>query len=208
MPILDIIFPRTCFGCGKEGSYLCEECVAEVGVPKPIYKSYPLGGLITIWKYEGAIRKAIIALKYKFASDIAEELAEEASAVIRKRKLYLPKDPVLVSIPLHTLRANWRGFNQSEEIGKSLASKMGWKFIPDLLTKTKSTASQAELKKEKRLFNLMGAFSLNPRYRKIRISFPIVLFDDVFTTGSTLKEAARALKSCGANKVWGLTLVR
>jgi predicted amidophosphoribosyltransferase len=84
---------------------------------------------------------------------------------------------------------------------------MGWKFIPDLLIKNKSTASQVELKGDDRRQNLHGVFSLNPSY--ILSTIPnILLFDDVFTTGSTLREAAKVLKRAGVEKVWGLTIAR
>jgi competence protein ComFC len=88
-----------------------------------------------------------------------------------------------------------------------VAEKMGWKFIPDLLIKKKSTTSQVELSVGERKQNLSGVFSISPN---ILISqYPnIILFDDVFTTGSTLKEATNVLKRFGVKQVWGMTLAR
>jgi predicted amidophosphoribosyltransferase len=100
-----------------------------------------------------------------------------------------------------------RGFNQSEEIGKLVAREMGWGFVPDLLVKNKSTASQVELSVKERKENLQGVFSLSPNI-SISECPSIVLFDDVFTTGSTLKEAAKVLRHAGVEKVWGMTIAR
>ena len=84
---------------------------------------------------------------------------------------------------------------------------MGWKFIPDLLIKNRSTTSQVELSVKERKQNLKGVFSLNPSY-VLSPNSSILVFDDVFTTGSTLKEAAKVLKHAGIKKVWGMTIAR
>ena len=76
-----------------------------------------------------------------------------------------------------------------------------------LLIKTIPTTSQTELKREERQKNLNGTFAVFPGLSWLRDS-NVVLFDDVWTTGSTLKEAAKVLKQAGAKNVWGLTLSR
>ncbi len=221
---MDFIFPRTCLGCGASGKYLCSQCIQKIKKAPEICSycgSYsfrgathqsckrPLGldGAFSAWNYEGVMRKAILALKYKFASEIAKELAAILANELRKRPLQLTK-AVLVPIPLHRQRKLWRGFNQTEEIGKLVAEKMGWKFEKNLILRQVDTLPQVQLKKEKRKSNVRGAFSLNPTHQSP------VLFDDVWTTGPTLKEAAKVLKTCfrrlekGTGKVWSLTLTR
>lgn len=225
MGILDLIFPKKCFGCAQEGFYICLTCSQKLKNPRPICPvclrpsgaglTHPgcqspqnLDGLTSLWRYEGAARGALLALKYKFASEIALELGQRASERLKKKNIYIPKNPILVPLPLHFLRGNWRGFNQAEEIGKILIKSFGWKFVPDLLLKKVATLPQTELKKEARLKNIKGAFVLNPKYKVLNSKQPILLFDDVWTTGSTLKEAAKALKKEGVREVWGLTLTR
>ncbi len=219
MSLVDLIFPKKCLGCGKANTYLCKECIEKArkeGFFCPYCerfsidgkthfqcrREYGLDGLTSIWRYEGVIRKAILGLKYKFAMEIAKELAE--ASIPQLNRSYF-KGYILVPIPLHWHRANWRGFNQAEEIGKILAKEMGWKFIPDLLIRKKSTTPQTELKGKERRKNTMDAFILN---RKYKTRGKILLFDDVITTGSTMKEAAKVLKKEGAEKVWGLTIAR
>lgn len=200
MDLINLIFPKKCLECARPGKYLCENCVKKV--PPSRWTNQKV---YSVWRYKGVIRKAIIALKYKFATDIARELAN----LCVERLLTISHWPsaVLVPVPLHWHRQNFRGFNQAEEIGKIIAERMNWKFIPDLLIKRKSTAPQANLKGSARRKNLKGVFAVSP---SISVSqYPnIILFDDVFTTGSTLKEVMEVLKRAGARKVLGITLTR
>ncbi len=106
---------------------------------------------------------------------------------------------VLVPVPLHSTRLRDRGFNQAEVLVRQLHIPMR----TDILTRTRSTSPQAEIKeKKKRLENMKNSFAS----RQIRGN--IVLFDDVCTTGATLRNAAEALKRAGANHVWAMTIAR
>lgn len=223
MGILDLIFPKTCLSCRKEGKYICENCLEKVRILKPACpycekasidgfthtkcrKKYGLDGLTSTWKYEGVIKKAIWALKFKYSTEVGKEIVQSFTHELMTRGP-LVKESILVPIPIHWYRENVRGFNQSEEIGKIVAKEMGWGFVPDLLIRNRPTKSQVELSVKDRKQNLRGAFSISPN---IPVSqYPsIVLFDDVFTTGSTLKEAAKVLKRAGVEKVWGMTIAR
>lgn len=201
MGLSDLIFPKKCLECGQPGNYLCPDCVKKVppsGWAKGDLKVY------SFWQYKGVIRKAVIALKYKFALDIARELAD--LCVERLLTTNLWPSAILVPVPLYWYRQNFRGFNQSEEIGKTIAQKMGWKFIPDLLIRKKLTTPQVQLKDAARRTNLKNVFSLNPKYQILDTHY--VVFDDVITTGSTLLESAKVLKKAGVSKIWGLTIAR
>jgi ComF family protein len=225
MGLFDLIFSDKCLNCGEEGKYICQNCLDKVNFPQPIcpvclrpsidgmthskcVTPQSLDGLICLWNYNGVIRKAILSLKYKFATKISQELASVASDILSHNSLFIIRNSILVPVPLHWYRQNWRGFNQAEEIGKLIAKEMKWKFIPDLLIRTKNTISQTELSKEKRGQNIRGIFSLNPHNSSFLIHNSIILFDDVWTTGSTLKEACKVLKRKAFKKVWGMTLAR
>ena len=209
MGILDVIFPKVCFGCHKEGVYLCGDCLEEeriVGQNFSRRNTPCLDGLVTLFRYRGGVRKAILALKYKFASDIAKELGVHAATALKSRSFVKGKK-ILIPIPVFKSRANWRGFNQAEEIARYLGKALGWEFRKDILLKAKPTAPQTGLSGRQRIENLKESFGVNP---KAPISgFPnIILFDDVWTTGSTLIEACRTLKEKGAKNVWGITFAR
>jgi len=200
MNIIDLIFPKKCLECGQPGKYICENCLKKV--PPGGWAGKEVYGL---WKYEGVIRKAIIALKYKYSTQIVDELAE--ICVERLSAISYTLSATLVPIPLHWHRKNFRGFNQSEEIGKRVAKEMGWKFIPDLLVRQKSTVPQVQLTGSARRKNLKGVFAVSP---SILVSkYPsIVLFDDVFTTGSTLYEASKVLREGGVKRIMCLTIAK
>lgn len=228
MGILDLVFPKKCLECGKEGRYICLDCIGKVKKVKPICpycerasidgaahftcrRKFGIDGLTSIWEYSGVIRKAILAFKYKYAGEVGKELSEIFVDALKSlsTSYNLPATGTLVPIPLHWYRGNFRGFNQSEEIGRLIVRRMGWRFIPDLLVRKKLTIPQTELKAEDRSKNIRGVFAINPRYQPLAISRqPLILFDDVWTTGSTMKEAGKILKRAGAEKVWGLTIAK
>ncbi|WKZ25380.1 MAG: ComF family protein [bacterium] len=187
--------------CNFKGKYICESCFNKV----------PKGGLrngnYSIFTYTGIVRKAIISLKYKFAFDIADELTEIS---LKNLKTFeQPKNIVLLPIPLHFRRENWRGFNQSEIIGEKLAKATGWKYVSDLLVRNKNTQPQVGLKGLARHQNLEDVFILNKNYEISKIiNKKIIIFDDVYTTGSTIKEAKKVLINAGFKKVFSLTVAR
>lgn len=202
MKIFDLIFPKDCLECGSPGKYICSSCLAKV---RP--SGWHDRNILSIWKYEGVIRKAIIGLKYKYATEIVAELVD--LSVQRLSTVCRSPSAVLVPIPLHWYRQNFRGFNQAEMIGKKIAEKMGWQFIPNLLIRKKSTTPQVQLKGSARRQNLRGAFVFNSGRRPLAVDRrQFIVFDDVYTTGSTLLETTKVLKRARVQKVWGLTIAK
>jgi ComF family protein len=164
--------------------------------------------LTCLWKYEGVVRKAILRLKYNFALDISKELVKEASQKLQKERPIFLKDAILVPIPLFWYRKNWRGFNQTEEVGRGIAQSLSCKFLPNLLTRRKFNSPQTGLSRAGRQRNITGIFDISLSSTPPLDGAKIILFDDVWTTGSTLREASRVLKRKGVGAVWGLTLAR
>lgn len=224
MSVLDLIFPKKCLECKKEGRYICKDCVKKTRPARSVCpycgiysffgkthenckKKYGLDGIYSIWKYDGVVRKAIIALKYKFANDVSKELAWEAIKELKKLKIF-SRNSILIPIPLHIKRENWRGFNQAEEIGKLIAKDFNWKFVPNLLIRKISTKPQVGLKGIERTQNVKDIFEIVSRYNTKNYKNQIIIFDDVYTTGSTLKEAGSVLKNAGFSNVWGVTIAK
>jgi len=223
MGLVDLLFPKQCLNCKLQGGYVCIDCLnklpqlrqvcPECGKPSVdgmthigCARPWGLDGLIFLWPYGGVIRKSILGLKYGYAAEIAKELAEHSVFYLRKKRVALPLESTLVPIPLYWLRENWRGFNQADVIGKLMVGRMKWDFQPDLLVRKRLKKPQTDLKKDERAENIRGVFALNPNYKLLATNY--ILFDDVFTTGATMKEAAKVLKRNGAKKVWGLTIAR
>lgn len=193
MSLIDLIFPRNCLECGKSGQYICKKCLSEV--PKSKNKS-------SLWTYRGVIRKAILKLKYNFAFDIADELAKLSINEIRVRKI---DDSLIVPIPLHESRENWRGFNQANLLGKLISTGLGWEYEEDLLTRPLASEQQARLTRTERLRNISGKFAFNLK-SNVDKNTKLILFDDVLTTGATLKEAEKTLRQSGFKNISWLTI--
>lgn len=113
---------------------------------------------------------------------------------------------ILIPIPLEKKRLKQRGFNQAEEIAKELSYFLKIPLITNCLLKIKATLPQVELSEKEREKNIKGVF-LVKNIEKIE-NQKILLIDDVYTTGSTMEEAARVLKEAGAKEVWGVVVAR
>lgn len=203
MNLLDLIFPKRCVGCGRIGKYFCSSCLRTI-------RHRPQAGtaLISFFRYEGVVRKAIKTLKYRRVSDLAEEFV---SLILPSELTLLPMNQaaVLVPIPLHPSRRRERGFNQAEVLGRELAAQLHIPVRTDILRRIRPTAPQAEIKNRKeRLRNVKNVFSVNTDSLMHCHTNSFILFDDVATTGATIKNAARALRQSGVANVRAVTMAR
>ena len=210
---IDLLFPITCVGCGKEGSFICEKCKNEIFDIKQEKTRY-IDKLISISSYNNSIiKKAIHIFKYKLAKEISIPLGE---IMAEKLKCIIPKELInkliLIPVPLNKRRLKYRGFNQSEILAKEISKHTKIPVISNILIRKINTIPQAELKNpEERKSNIKGAFEINKNFSYPNFSFQkkiIILIDDVATTCATLNECAKILKQNGAGEVWGLVVAR
>lgn len=158
--------------------------------------------------YKPPISVLLKELKYKFGRELKDVIVSWTIEGFRKQDSFFKNKPVLVPVPLHPLRENWRGFNQAEILGREIAYKMGWEYSTKILVRTKFRKPQTEVKKaEQRFSNVRGIFTINQPLNHIT-SQQFILFDDIWTTGATMKEAAKVLKRRGAKFVWALAVAR
>lgn len=113
---------------------------------------------------------------------------------------------MLLPVPLHHKRLREREFNQSLLLAKKIGKALKIPLIPDNLQRIRWTRPQIELKGEERLINVKGAFAL--KNHKTIEGKSILLIDDVYTTGATVRECSKILKKAGVEKVYVLTLAR
>ena len=99
-----------------------------------------------------------------------------------------------------------RGYNQTQLIAKEIAKNIDIKLCDDVLVKSKNTIAQSKLNKNKRKQNIKNAFKVL-NLEKIQ-GKNILLFDDIFTTGSTVNECSKILKKAGAKTVGVLTIAK
>ncbi|MDP1760350.1 MAG: phosphoribosyltransferase family protein, partial [Candidatus Woesebacteria bacterium] len=173
-----------------------------------------IDGIYSFFEYKDIIRKAIIEFKFKYVTDLEESFWKIIfNEIERKRQDYfllnkylLEKKPTIVSVPLFWYKQNLRGFNQSSAFGKRLAYLYNLPFSEKIIIRAKSSKPQAKLTQTQRKENLKGIFEIN---KNIDISGKnFVIFDDILTTGSTIKEINKVLKENKAGEVWGLTIAR
>lgn len=150
-----------------------------------------------IGEYEGSLRDIIHALKYEGRRSIAPPLG----ALMRSVGADLLRGAdVVVPVPLHPRRERSRGFNQADDLARTLGVP-----VRPLLRRTRYTTSQIELPKDERRRNVRDAFALAD---KPLCPHVVVLVDDVSTTGATLDSCASVLKAAGAKEVRALTAAR
>jgi len=157
-----------------------------------------------VWLSDGA-RAAVHALKYGRLPRIAADMAVAMNRVAEVADV----SSVLVPIPLAPKRLRQRGYNQSEALARALGRQWKVPVLTDLLARTRETPTQTALTPETRLANVAGAFAMsNDQRSMINDHSRLIIVDDVFTTGATLAEAARALEQAGATQIVGITFAR
>jgi ComF family protein len=209
--IFDLIFPKFCFCCKREGNFLCQNCfsVLEISTSHEKLKTQYLDDLYFPVNYENFLVKRLIQ-NFKYPP-LIRELKKELAIIIVSHLLSLDKKPdfsdfVLVPIPLDRKKLKWRGFNQTEEIARELSSLLKIPLMVDCLIKIRVTKDQVELSEKERVENVKGAFFVKNKGKIKGKNF--LLVDDVFTTGATMKEAARVLKEAGAKKIVGIVVAK
>jgi len=209
--LLDLIFPKKCYGCGQTGEYLCSKCQKDIRVLTTQPPQNGFDGGLSLFKYHSFLKSAIVDLKYNFITDNTDDLVNLCVKTLKSKfpnlvKYWRQNDFILIPIPLHSSRQNWRGFNQSEILSQKIAAKLSLAFSNQVLVRHQNTAIQARIKNLKnRTKNVANIFSLTPKSGEFK-NKNFILFDDVSTTQSTLISAQKTLKTLPLNQCWFLTL--
>ncbi len=153
--------------------------------------------------YNEASRKIILAFKY---GDRLHSVHTFTPWLIRAGKTLIEQSNFIIPVPLHRRRLRERRFNQSALLAQEIAARTKKPHIPDALLRIRHTQPQQGLNAKERNKNVRGAFAVKESHLKILKGKNILLIDDVFTSGATLNECARILKSAGTAKVNVLTI--
>lgn len=206
--LLDLIYPPVCGICNKiNKKNLCKKCSIALK-PYEIYKIEKVKERnfdyqIKILKYENLIRQKIIDYKFNEKAYLYKTFAK---IILNNEKIYrfLKKYDIMLYVPMYLKKRQLRGYNQCELIAKELAKSLNVELQTDNLIKIKDTKKQSTLAKKERKTNLEDVFEIK-NVEKIR-NKNIILFDDIFTTGSTTDECSKVIKKAGAKKVVVLTI--
>lgn len=193
---LDLIFPKFCFGCQKEGAYLCADCkdnlqtnhfpfcpACKNKIIFPQKCSRGCGSQIKLaispFSYDNFLIKDLIHnFKYNFVKSLGVDLGEFLIESIKNSPLekaiaHRPENFIIVPVPLHRRRLAWRGFNQSEILAKEISGAFNIEF-QNALKRIKNTKPQIEMASaDERQENIKDAFAL--RSPKKFLSFPFYL---------------------------------
>lgn len=224
----DLIFPFSCAVChkGLEVSlgrrYLCAECIGKIRLikegicsrcgkesaispcrsckeKKQIFQKARSAGI-----YEGALKECIHLLKYNGKTYLARPLGKLLVDLIRYEQ-DLIKAELLIPVPLDKRRYRERGFNQAQLLAAVVSKEIGIP-ISRSLCRRGDAPSQTQLSRQERIKNVKGLFKVARNNGVMGKS--VLLVDDVFTTGATASECARALLTAGAQEVNVLTVAR
>ncbi|MEE0943997.1 MAG: ComF family protein [Clostridia bacterium] len=146
--------------------------------------------------YEGELRRAILELKFGGCRAYAKPLGELVAEVLPLYYLYSDYD-MLLPVPLHPNRLKERGFNQAELIAEALSEKLLVPMYDDVLFRIRDTKRQASLSRAMRQKNVEGAFYADGIVAGKRI----MLVDDIYTAGATIKACSKELIEKGAAEV-------
>lgn len=213
MSVIDLIFPKVCVGCKREGAYICGDCRKKLVVPEQICPQcckpsldgmthvrcktrFGMDGLWVGLPYRGMVQDCLKKVKYKSAWEIIEFLYglcnfEDIG------------DGVITSVPMWKAKEQTRGFNQAKILAKLIGNNV------DLLERVRDTKPMFGLARKKRQENIEGAFVISKQHMANSLQKSrVILVDDVWTTGATMRECTRELRRAGASEVWGVTLAR
>ena len=208
------IYPRVCGICGKlNRESLCKKC--EIDLKKQedaniitegeeIEEKY-FNELMYLFKYEGQIRKLILDYKFNEKSFLYLTFV---NFLTKNEKIFenIKKFDIIIPVPISKKRLKERGYNQSLLIAKEIAKKSNLELVNNCLFKTKNIIEQSKLNKEERENNIKDVYEL--KNDQLLENKKILIFDDIYTTGSTVNECSKILRKANSTEIGILVLAK
>lgn len=198
--VVDLFAPRRCHGCDEPyvSQALCDACRESLEAADD-----PPEGVRVPWSHEGPLAKAIHRAKYGEDPAVARSLGKLLGAELGDWQGEFDR---VVPVPLHRSRMAERGFNQSAELAKSVAKRLGARVDFSAVVRARATVSQTTLDVAGRRANVSGVFTV--RDGKRIAGQRMLLIDDVVTTGATLAELRAVVEAAGAQRVECVAVAR
>jgi len=228
---LRVIYPPRCLACGglvEQDNGLCPTCFTETpfitglvcdlcGVPLPgasdreehcddcmaIGRPWARGRAPLL--YDGVGRKLVLALKHGDRHEVVDPAADWMISALPSKP-----DPntVVVPVPLHITRLLKRRYNQSALLAQAIATRLDLTYVPDALKRTRRTASLDGKSRDARFQELAEAIQCHPKRAHLIVDRPVLLVDDVMTSGATLAACALSAHKAQAREIYVMVLAR
>jgi ComF family protein len=229
--VADLALPPQCLACDRHVARLgglCAVCwgglrlierpyCEQLGIPfaydlgagalsaEAIADPPPFERCRAVAHFDEVARILVHGLKYRDHVELARWMG---GWMVRAGGDVIAEADVIVPVPLHRFRLWMRRFNQSAALAQAVAADSGKRFAPRALRRVRATAQQVGLSASERDTNVRGAFRVMPEDRPDLAGRRVLLVDDVYTTGATVKAATRALLRGGAGAVDVLCFAR
>lgn len=210
--LINLIYPPTCGICGKLAEqFLCKKCnkmlenEAKFKVEKYKNDEIEFDEHLYVFKYEGIVRRYILKYKFQEKSYLYKTFV---NFLLKNEKFFeiIKSYDTIIPVPISKKRQKERGYNQSYLLAKEIAKKTGINLENNCLLKKKNIIEQSKLNKQDRIENVQGVYELINS--KKLVNQKIILLDDIYTTGSTVNECCKILKTASPNKIVVLTIAK
>jgi ComF family protein len=202
-PLVDLVYPKKCPGCHLPSEGICEFCKSFwQGPPITILLNQNKLSVISVARYRSEVRSVLLAYKENGEREAGKVLAE----ALLKARLEIVRDSIctLVPIPSNPKSIRRRGRDFMMDLCTQVSIQSGDKVLP-ILRVNRDVEDQSKLNEKQRSQNLIGAFGCISKNLHLAVTSPIILVDDLLTTGATLREAVRALGQRGVVPIGAIT---
>jgi len=193
--ILDLIYKKKCYFCGKskQSVKMCSDCFNEL-----LFNDFRANRIIngvdiySCGMYDKNLQKLIRGLKYHKQKELAYYLAKFMAEYFEK--LGINKTFQVIPVPLHKNRIKKRKYNHMELVAEEFCRITGNVYNPNFISRIKDTKPQYRLNRQERMKNLSSAFKINCSND---MHLPLLIIDDICTTGATFEEIISTFKKEG-----------
>ena len=208
---LNLIYPNVCGFCDKIcKENICKKCLSIIKKESlcniDYYNNLYFDKHFYVFKYKGIIREKLIDYKFNNKPYMYKAFAEN---MLKNKKTFgfLKKYDIIIPVPIHKKRKLDRGYNQTELIAKYLSKNIDTlEVFNDILIKSINTVPQSILNSVERKKSVKGIYKIK-QIQQIE-NKNVLLIDDIYTTGSTVKECAKVLQQVSVKKIDVFTIAK
>lgn len=199
--VTDLFLQQQCPLCDRATSQmLCPSCWQQVqrcAEPQPAILAAAALPVLAWGSYQGYLKQAIAALKYNGNPQLAQPLGRALGQLWQRFPIIDRRSPLVVPIPMHADKRCERGFDQATLLSQAFCEQTGLKLVRQGLIRQRATVPQFGLGVLERQHNLASAFAIGPGLQPQTLNQPVLLLDDIYTTGITVQVAAAELRRQG-----------